>query len=109
MRRGGSPSQKSEVACSYLNETNFEPFFRHGQSVFLKRSDVTSNSFSYVSSSFFVSFALTDAAREAGAFSNPVAVFAWINYDLPHCSPRHGHFVTQHSFVNVAPFPSQRT
>ena len=60
------------------------PFVRHWQAIVLESSNVSLNCLFDISDSFLLGFPLTDATEQAGAFSNPVAIFTRINNHLSH-------------------------
>jgi hypothetical protein len=71
-------------ACSYRYHKNVEMLSGNRQTVLLQGLDITPNGFLDVLDGIFLSFALADTSREAGTFSNPIAIFPRIKNYLPH-------------------------
>jgi hypothetical protein len=69
---------------SYRDQNCLEALFGNLEAIFFESSDIALNSLSNIQDCFLSGAALTNAARQTGALSYPIAFFAWIKNDLAH-------------------------
>ena len=75
---------RSEATWSYGKQNRIKALWWDRQAIILKSKDVAFNGLADVLHCFFLGFSLTYATGQAGAFHNPIAVFAGIENGLSH-------------------------